>query len=333
MAEVIGFHKKRIGGKIGYDQSLITAITQRLDDAIAYENSLKQKTPQKSLRQPKMGDYYTYNGERDNVDYEWEKNESMNLSRDIIRKAIMESIGGLIDEARFKPTYYSMNDKLELGEDPYARLDKKDQSGRKKNFSIMRNGEEYWVSRSSTVSLYVFCKDSSGKWNVLVSQRGENTKWGGKWNVVAGFLDYGETLEQAAARECFEECGVNIEGAKLINCGANSEKLEGSVNHKFACILDGVIDQYPPSMKNCEGYGTEAQEVQNVSWVPVAAVGKLNMARSQKKNAKDLINRLAHDVNGNSASFNELLGKLHDMVVSRELDQVKYQEIINILKS
>ena len=73
MAKILRFTKKRIGGKIGYDQSLITAITQRLNDAMAYENSLKQKTPQKPLKQPQMGDYYTYNGERDNVDYEWEK--------------------------------------------------------------------------------------------------------------------------------------------------------------------------------------------------------------------------------------------------------------------
>ena len=239
----------------------------------------------------------------------------------------------MLNEYGWKPTYYSMDDKIELGEDPYARLDKKDQTGRKKNFSIIRNGEEYWVSRSSTISLYVFCKDKMGNWNILVSQRGEKTKWGGKWNVVAGFLDYGETLEQAAVRECFEECGVNIQGAKLISCGTNSEKLEGSINHKFACILDGVIDQYPPSMENCEGYGTETQEVQNVSWVLVSAVGKLNMAYSQKKNAKDLIKRLAYNSNGNSASYSELLNKLHDMVISKELDQTKYQKIINILKN
>lgn len=83
MANVIGFHKKRIGGKIGYDQSLITAITQRLDDAMAYEDSLKQKTPQKPLKQPQIGDYYTYNGERDNVDYDWEKNESRRMIKRI----------------------------------------------------------------------------------------------------------------------------------------------------------------------------------------------------------------------------------------------------------
>ena len=77
MANLLRFGKKRIGGKIGYDQSLITAITQRLNDAIAYENSLKEKTPQRALKQAREGDYYTYNGERDNKDYKWEVNEGV----------------------------------------------------------------------------------------------------------------------------------------------------------------------------------------------------------------------------------------------------------------
>ena len=88
MANVLGFHKQRRGGKIGYDQSLITAITQRFNDAVAYENSLKQKVPQKPLKQPKMGDYYTYNGERDNIDYDWEKD---------IQESIRYSIKKLLD--------------------------------------------------------------------------------------------------------------------------------------------------------------------------------------------------------------------------------------------
>ena len=52
------------------------------------------------------------------------------------------SISLLNEYGRFRPTYYSMDDKLELGEDPYARLNKEQQSGRKRNFSIKRKGEE-----------------------------------------------------------------------------------------------------------------------------------------------------------------------------------------------
>ena len=104
MAKLLRFGRKRIGGKVGYDQSLITAITQRLNDAVAYENALKEKTPQKALKQPKMGDYYTYNGERDNKDYEWEKNENRNMKKIIrlteqdLHNIVKESVTKILEE-------------------------------------------------------------------------------------------------------------------------------------------------------------------------------------------------------------------------------------------
>lgn len=94
MANVIGYTKRRIGGKVGYDKSLITAISQRFKEAVDYEKGLGMKKAQKSLKQPQMQprqlDYVGYNGERDNVDYEWEKNES------IVRRAIIESINKVL---------------------------------------------------------------------------------------------------------------------------------------------------------------------------------------------------------------------------------------------
>lgn len=96
MANVIGYTKRRIGGKVGYDKSLITAISQRFKEAVDYEKGLGMKKAQKPLKQPQMQprqlDYVGYNGERDNIDYEWEKNES------IIRHAIIESINKVLGE-------------------------------------------------------------------------------------------------------------------------------------------------------------------------------------------------------------------------------------------
>ena len=81
MANKLGYTKKRIGGKIGYDQSLITAITRHFKEAVEYEKGVGVKEPQRALKQPQSGstelDYVGYNGERDNVDYDWEKNESI----------------------------------------------------------------------------------------------------------------------------------------------------------------------------------------------------------------------------------------------------------------
>ena len=92
MAVKLGYNLKHIGGKIGYDQSLITAITRHFNEAVDYDKGLGMKMPQKSRKQPIMGDYYAYNGERDNVDYDWEKNES------IIRSAIIESINKVLND-------------------------------------------------------------------------------------------------------------------------------------------------------------------------------------------------------------------------------------------
>ena len=86
MADKLGYTKKRIGGKIGYESSLMTAISRHFKEAVEYDKGLGVKVSQKLRKQPNMGDYYTYNGERYNIDYDWEKNES------IIRKAIIESI-------------------------------------------------------------------------------------------------------------------------------------------------------------------------------------------------------------------------------------------------
>ena len=88
-AEKLGYHMKRVGGKKGYDQSLYTALTRHLKELLDYNSQQTVKTPQKPQKQSNLGDYYTYNGERDNIDYEWEKNEEydfMYMKKRIIKE-------------------------------------------------------------------------------------------------------------------------------------------------------------------------------------------------------------------------------------------------------
>lgn len=107
-AEKLGYHMKRIGGKKGYDQSLYTVLTRHLKELLDYDSQQAVKTPQKPQKQPNLGDYYTYNGERDNVDYEWEKNESINkynnmkiinLTESYLHNILKESINKVLQEA------------------------------------------------------------------------------------------------------------------------------------------------------------------------------------------------------------------------------------------
>lgn len=59
-----------------------------------------------------------------------------------------------------------------------------------------------------TVDLIIRCRDALGSEGVVLVQR-RNPPLG--WALPGGFVDYGETLEQAAAREALEETGLEVE--------------------------------------------------------------------------------------------------------------------------
>lgn len=90
-AEKLGYHMKRIGGKKGYDQSLYTALTRHLKELLDYDSQQIVKTPQKPQKQSKEivwddDNYFIYNGERDNIDYEWEKNEDKVTNKKVVKE-------------------------------------------------------------------------------------------------------------------------------------------------------------------------------------------------------------------------------------------------------
>jgi 8-oxo-dGTP pyrophosphatase MutT (NUDIX family) len=74
------------------------------------------------------------------------------------------------------------------------------------------DGREVFLSRSLAVCMTVVAVDSDKKIYVLVSKRGIGTPdFQGCYNLVCGYLDYNETLEEAAKRELWEEAGLNVE--------------------------------------------------------------------------------------------------------------------------
>jgi mutator protein MutT len=53
--------------------------------------------------------------------------------------------------------------------------------------------------------------------SILLGLRGEGTREPGKWSFPAGFVDRGECVEAAAAREVCEETGIQIRGVQLLD--------------------------------------------------------------------------------------------------------------------
>ena len=184
--------------------------------------------------------------------------------RKIIAEHVMNELG------MFDPN--DPNNQVKLVDDPKV-LHGADWAKYGGNFPVERNGKTYYVSRSVSVSLCVYCRDRRGRWCVLANQRGPSTTGAGLWNVPSGFLDYGETSEDAAVRETWEETGVLIpDDAHIRLLGTNTGRFSGAqnVSMAFTCVLDGVTDDYPLSAEN-----SEPGEVADIRWIPVMdAIGR-----------------------------------------------------------
>lgn len=94
MAKKLGYSIKRAGGKRGYHKSLYTDLQRHWSELLAYDAEKVVKTSQRPSNMPNMGNYYTYNGETDRKDYDWEVDESL------IREALNKSISLLFEEQR-----------------------------------------------------------------------------------------------------------------------------------------------------------------------------------------------------------------------------------------
>lgn len=93
------------------------------------------------------------------------------------------------------------------------------------------------------------------KWNdsILLIQRGERSKWSGQWCIPGGKIDPGETDEQCAVRELWEETGITAFGM-LTNRRVVDSADESDV--RFV-IYDCVLNDRPNVLIEPEfqGYG------------------------------------------------------------------------------
>ena len=63
------------------------------------------------------------------------------------------------------------------------------------------------------------------------------------WALPGGFVDYGETLEQAAVREVFEETGLKASGLRLLGC--YSDPSRDSRMHTISSVYVAIANGKP----------------------------------------------------------------------------------------
>lgn len=150
------------------------------------------------------------------------------------------------------------------------------------------DGRIIWLSRACAVSTTVCCY-LKGKPHILLAKRGEGCPDAiGKWNLPSGYLDWNETLTEAAEREVYEETGVN-----LITIAAKEQNVIASHMHQPWQVKSQVskrnfskqnisnhfyfifsADQAPATTTE----NGEENEIAEVQWVEQSQLGQFEFA-------------------------------------------------------
>jgi len=152
-------------------------------------------------------------------------------------------------------------------------------------------GEIEWVARNIAALTIVLGYDRKNRLpHVLANKRGPETpdpEFRGCWCLPCGYLDYNETLKEAAARECFEETGVKLDVNKLnllsINDNPKEDKRQ-NVTFRYYCTIDTPIEDIKLSDKN-----SEQQEVEDIMWIPLRQIPLFKWAFNHDKILKEFI--------------------------------------------
>lgn len=161
---------------------------------------------------------------------------------------------------------------------------------KKYNFPVTIDGEEYWFSRSTTVTCFLFTKNESGQICVLANKRGPGCPdYVGKWNVPCGFLDYNETAAEGAVREVYEECGIHIDPSTLIELKADSDPRTGSENQSISIRFCGFVENATKFSLNTDH--SEKDEVDEIKWIPLSEIDCYDWAFAHKSMIFDMLEK------------------------------------------
>jgi len=103
--------------------------------------------------------------------------------------------------------------------------------------------------------------------SLLLVQRAQ-LPYRGMWAPITGFVEPGETLEQAAAREIEEEVGIRLPPADLVPAGISSVPHLNQVYCTFIAYFDAELPVYPDVREvTCAKWFTQDQYPSDI-WDP-----------------------------------------------------------------
>ena len=132
-----------------------------------------------------------------------------------------------------------------------------------------------WYSRSVSAAVFVYCKDKEDNWCILASERGNGAAdYKGFWNCPCGYLDFGETIRECAARECLEETGIKLNPDYIVFEGYEDSPKANRQNITFRFSF-WIVDKKTTDFKFSKDKN-EKDEVGRIEWI------KLNELQNYK---------------------------------------------------
>ena len=150
-------------------------------------------------------------------------------------------------------------------------------------------GKEEWISRAMAVLVIVLGIDKNLELHVLAEKRGPLTpdhEYRGYWCIPCGYLDYNETLKEAAVREVFEETGLslNVQDLELIYINDNPlEDKRQNVTFRYKCDLKQYIEDLQLTDRNSEN-----GEISELKWIPINDINNYKWAFNHDKMLNNL---------------------------------------------
>lgn len=151
-------------------------------------------------------------------------------------------------------------------------------------------GITLWSGRYCTVCAIVLCRavqtdNRCWKWYILANKRGIGAPdFKGYWNLPCGFIEKGETGEQAASRETLEETGVfrYPTDFKFLNADTDpSISNNGNITLNYTSIFQR--NNLPTIKSGIDTFGSEINEVAEVKWIPIDDIDNYKWAFHHKE--------------------------------------------------
>lgn len=159
----------------------------------------------------------------------------------------------------------------------------------KNEIIILNDGRKVAIDRSVGLVLIPIIKKDNEIF-ILCNKRGKRTSECKElWNLPSGYLDWDESGEEGAVRECFEECGIKIPLELVKEVEHSTKPTENRQN-----IIFRYIAELPESYLNLElsFKNSEFNEVTDIKWIKFSEINNYNFAWTQLETIKRIVNNL-----------------------------------------